>query len=141
MVKEKAVIIYDGNCFFCDFSTDILENLEWLKAIPLEDPESQEFLRAQFGEVPFSMFLIDREKNRIYAGEKAAKEISDRAGLPNIASDLIEGSYTQLSSIIGLASGRNNKVDDKNDIYKISDDAQKLLEKLFSAAGTPDQEI
>ncbi|MFB6283030.1 MAG: DUF393 domain-containing protein [Halobacteria archaeon] len=138
-MEEVSVLIYDGDCPYCTSISRILGKIDDVLVLPYQDTESKEFLRSQFGEAPFAMYLVDVEKGVVYGGESAAKELCRRAGLPELVSDLVRDRYETVSFIIGKVSGRENDVSlDYDDVYKIRVE-DGTLENLVNAAGVPDE--
>jgi hypothetical protein len=103
-------------------------------AISWYDDSAQAFLDAQFGDTPFAMFLVDRRRERVYAGRSAAKELADRAGTPGIVGSLVRDNYDRIAKVVGAASGRGRDPDDYHDIYQLGNDAAGLFDRLVAAA-------
>ncbi|MDY7083177.1 MAG: DUF393 domain-containing protein [Halobacteria archaeon] len=135
-IEYDAVLIYDGDCPYCEVASKALERISGVGALAWGDDESQEFLRAQFGEVPFAMFLADYENNVVYAGEAAAKELAGRAGLPGIVGDLIGDGYDTISSVVGFATRREKDVDGYHHVYEMRDEASEKYAALSETAGS-----
>ena len=134
MSDYDAVLIYDGECPYCSVAARALEALDTVGAISWYDDDAAAFLEAQFGETPFAMFLVDRRRERVYAGRSAAEELADRAGTPGIVGSLVRENYGRIAKVVGLASGRGRDPDDYHDIYPLGDDAAAVFERLASAA-------
>ncbi|WP_311174069.1 DCC1-like thiol-disulfide oxidoreductase family protein [Halobellus ordinarius] len=134
MNDYDAILIYDGECPYCSVAARALGKLDDVGAISWYDEAAQEFLRAQFDETPFAMFLVDRRRNRVYAGRSAAEELADRAGTPGIVGSLVRENYDRIAQVVGLASGRGRDPDDYHEIYPLADDAAGLFDGLVDAA-------
>jgi hypothetical protein len=134
MDDYDAVLIYDGECPYCSVAARALESLEKVGAISWYDDAAQSFLGAQFDEAPFAMFLVDRRRNRVYAGRSAAEELADRAGTPGIVGSLVRENYDRIARVVGLASGRGRDPDDYHDIYPLGDAAAASFGRVASAA-------
>ncbi len=135
-MNDTSVLIYDGNCFSCSAASKAIEKLKDVSIIPWQDTESQEFLRAQFGEVPMAMFLVDSEEGNIYGGKAAAEELSRRASMPSLLEKLVSEEYTTIAKITGILSGRETSTDDFHEVYQMRADAEELFNELQTAAGT-----
>lgn len=129
-----AVLIYDGECPYCSVAARTLEALDTVGAISWYDDAAQAFLDAQFGDTPFAMFLVDRRRERVYAGRSAAKELADRAGTPGIVGSLVRDNYDRIAAVVGAASGRGRDPDDYHDIYQLDEGASTLFDRLVTAS-------
>jgi hypothetical protein len=134
MADYDAVLIYDGDCPYCSVAATALRKRRSIGAVSWYDEEAQAFLAAQFDETPFAMFLVDRRRNRVYAGRSAAEELADRAGTPGLVSSLVRDRYDDIARVVGLASGRGRDPDDYHDIYPLGDDGAALFEALAARA-------
>jgi hypothetical protein len=133
--EYNAVLVYDGECPYCSVAAVALRRLRSIGALSWYDDEAQAFLTRQFGETPFAMVLVDRRRNRVYAGRSAAEELADRAGTPGIVGSLIRDRYDDIARAVALASGRGRDPDDYHEIYPLTDDAAALFDRLAAAAG------
>ena len=136
-----AVLIYDGECPYCSVAARTLEALDRVGAISWYDDDAQALLDAQFGETPFAMFLVDRRRNRVYAGRSAAEELANRAGTPGIVGSLVRENYDRIAKVVGVASGRGRDPDDYHEIYPLGDDAAGLFDPLAAAAAERPESI
>ena len=136
-----AVLIYDGECPYCSVAARTLKTLDDVGAISWYDDTAQAFLEAQFGETPFAMFLVDRRRERVYAGRSAAEELADRAGTPGIVGSLVRQNYDRIAKVVGVASGRGRDPDDYHEIYPLGGDAAGLFDRLVAAASEPPESI
>ncbi|GGJ02954.1 hypothetical protein GCM10008995_10930 [Halobellus salinus] len=136
-----AVLIYDGECPYCSVAARTLEALDRVGAISWYDDDAQAFLGAQFGEAPFAMFLVDRRRERVYAGRSAAEELADRAGTPGVVGALVRDNYDRIATVVGIASGRGRAPDDYHDIYRLDDEASALFDRLAAAAAEQPESI
>ncbi|WP_256420283.1 DCC1-like thiol-disulfide oxidoreductase family protein [Halobellus rarus] len=134
METYDAVLVYDGECPYCSIAARALERLDDVGAISWYDDAAQAFLDAQFGEVPFAMFLVDERRSRVYAGRSAAEELADRAGTPGIVGSLVRDNYDRIARAVGVASGRGRDPDDYHESYPLDDDAAALFARLVAAA-------
>ena len=134
MSNYDAILIFDGECPYCSVAARTLEALDTVGAISWYDDAAQAFLEAQFDETPFAMFLVDRRRERVYAGRSAAKELADRAGTPGIVGSLVRDNYDRIAKVVGAASGRGRDPDDYHEIYQLGDDTAGLFDRLVAAA-------
>ncbi|WP_152040676.1 DUF393 domain-containing protein [Salinigranum salinum] len=134
MSEYDAVLVYDGECPYCSIAAVALRRLRSIGAVSWYDDVAQSFLEAQFDERPFAMFLVDRRRERVYAGRSAAEELADRAGTPGIVGSLVRERYDDIARAVGLASGRGRDPDDYHDVYTLVDDAAALFDGLVARA-------
>ena len=134
MSDYDAILIFDGECPYCSVAARTLEALDTVGAISWYDDAAQAFLDAQFGDTPFAMFLVDRRRERVYAGRSAAKELADRAGTPGIVGSLVRDNYDRIAAVVGAASGRGRDPDDYHDIYQLDEGASTLFDRLVTAS-------
>ncbi|MDZ7688942.1 MAG: DUF393 domain-containing protein [Halobacteriales archaeon] len=138
----RSVLIYDGDCVYCSGAAKALRRLGDVSSIPWEHETAQRFLEDQFGEVPFAMFLVDIDAGVVYAGRSSAKELSDRAGMPSLASDIVSAEYDTISKVVGVASRREREPDDYHSVYDLRERARDSAGELANAAGTvPGSEV
>lgn len=130
-----AVLIYDGDCAVCGATSRAAETLDGVGVVPWQDEPAQRFLREQFGQAPFAMFLVEPGEDRVYAGESAARALADRAGVPDVVSEFLEHSYDDISSIVGVVTRRDRAVDDYDDVYEIRESAREACGPLMERAG------
>lgn len=128
--QYDAVLVYDGECPYCSVAARALRRLRNIGAVSWYDEEAKALLRAQFGETPFSMVLVDRHRNRVYAGRSAAEELATRAGMPGIVGSLVRERYDDIARAVGVASGRGRDPDDYHGSYPLADDAAALFDPL-----------
>ena len=141
MTGYDAVLIHDGECPYCSVAARTLEALDRVGAISWYDDDAKAFLDAQFGEAPFAMFLVDRRRERVYAGRAAAEELADRAGTPGIVGSLVRDNYDRIAKVVGLASGRGRDPDDYHGVYQLGNDAAGLFDRLVAAASEQPESI
>ncbi|WP_318569396.1 DUF393 domain-containing protein [Salinigranum marinum] len=134
MSQYDAVLIYDGECPYCSVAAVALRRLRSIGSLSWYDDEAQRFLAAQFGETPFAMVLVDRRRERVYAGRSAAEELAERAGTPEIVGSLVRDRYDDIARLVGVASGRGRDPDDYHAIYPLAEDAAGLFDGLVAAA-------
>nr|WP_233739811.1 DCC1-like thiol-disulfide oxidoreductase family protein [Halovenus carboxidivorans] len=127
-------MIYDGECPYCSVAARALEEIDDIGAISWYDDAAQSFLRAQFGETPFAMVLVDSRERRVYAGKAAAEELTQRAGLPGLAGSLVRENYEAIAKVVGLASGRGRDPDDVHERYRLTEEAAAAFETLTAEA-------
>lgn len=129
-----SVLIYDGDCFYCSAGAKALRRLGNVRPISWEDETAQRFLEDQFGEKPFAMFLVDLDERTVYAGRSAAKELSDRAGMPSLVTDLVSAEYGGISKVVGVASRREREPDDYHGVYDLRERAEGSAQRLVEEA-------
>ncbi|MFK5602352.1 MULTISPECIES: DCC1-like thiol-disulfide oxidoreductase family protein [Haloferax] len=132
--SAAAVLIYDGECAYCSVAASALKRLDDVEAISWYDDAAQAFLDAQFADVPFAMVLVDRREDRVYAGRAAAKELTDRAGMPGLLGSLVRDNYDRIAKVVGVASGRGRDPDDVHSVYDLEPDAAALFAPLLDNA-------
>jgi hypothetical protein len=135
MAEYEAVLIYDGDCTVCDATSRAAEVVADVGVVPWQDEPAQRFLREQFGQAPFAMFLVEPEEERVYAGESAARALADRAGMPGVVSEVLEHSYDDVADIVGIVTQRDRDVDDHDDVYVMRDGAADACPALLDRAG------
>ncbi|AUV82099.1 DUF393 domain-containing protein [Salinigranum rubrum] len=139
--QHDAVLVYDGECPYCSLTARTLRRLRGVATVSWYDETAQELLRAQFGETPFAVVLVDRRQGRVYAGRSAAEEVAERAGAPDVVSSLVRDRYDEIAWAVGVASGRDRDPDDYHDVYPLTEDAAALFDDLAgratSEAATP----
>ncbi|ELZ81527.1 hypothetical protein C455_05021 [Haloferax larsenii JCM 13917] len=133
-MNADAVLVYDGECPYCSVAATALKRLDDVEAISWYDDAAQEFLAAQFDEVPFAMVLADRNEGQVYAGGAAAKELADRAGTPGIVGSLVRDNYDTIAKAVGIASGRGRDPDDFHSVYPLKTAAADVFDSLASNA-------
>ncbi len=131
---HDAVLVYDGECPYCSLAARALGLLRGVGTVSWYDETAQELLRAQFGETPFAVFLVDRRRCRVYAGRSAAEESAERAGAPGVVSSLVRDRYDEVAWAAGVASGRDRDLDDYHGVYPLSEDAASLFDDLSARA-------
>ena len=134
MGEYTAVLIYDGECPYCSTAARALRRIRGIGAIPWYDERAQAFLEAQFDATPFAMTLVDRKEGRVYAGEAAARELSERAGLPDFVSELVGDGYESIAELVGKAAGRDRDPDDYHETYELTPDARDRFDELAEGA-------
>ncbi|CQR49783.1 MULTISPECIES: thiol-disulfide oxidoreductase DCC family protein [Haloferax] len=132
--SADAVLIYDGECAYCSVAASALKRLDDVAAISWYDDAAQAFLDAQFADVPFAMVFVDRRERRVYAGRAAAKELTDRAGMPGLLGSLVRDNYDRIAKVVGAASGRGRDPDDVHSVYDLDADAAGLFSALLDNA-------
>jgi predicted DCC family thiol-disulfide oxidoreductase YuxK len=135
----ESVLIYDGECPYCSVAARALERVENIGAISWYDDAAQSFLQAQFGATPFAMVLVDTSEQRVYAGQSAAEELTQRAGLPELVGSLVRDNYETIARVVGLASGRGRDPDDVHERYDLTADGADAFGAL--AANAVDRDI
>lgn len=129
----RSVLIYDGECAYCSAAATALRRLPTTGVVPWEHEAAQAFLEAQFGEPPFAMFLVDLEDGTVAAGRSAARELSERAGVPMLVADLLGDNYERLADAIQRSIGGRSP-DPYHDTFPIGDDALPLADRLADVA-------
>ena len=125
-----GILIYDGDCPFCSAASTAMRQLEGVGVVPWDDPAAQDFLEAQFGEVPFALFFVDSEAETVWAGRAAATELCERAGMPVLVQDIVDESYERIADAIQSVTGTDREIDPYHDAYPLSDDAVALFDDL-----------
>ncbi|ELZ98714.1 hypothetical protein C440_00120 [Haloferax mucosum ATCC BAA-1512] len=133
-MNTDAVLIYDGECPYCSVAATALKRLDDVEAISWYDDAAQAFLAVQFEEIPFAMVLADDAEGRVYAGRAAAKELTDRAGMPGLLGSLVRDNYTTIAKVVGVASGRGRDPDDVHSTYPMAPAAADLFDRLVEHA-------
>jgi predicted DCC family thiol-disulfide oxidoreductase YuxK len=105
------VLIYDGDCPFCSVAASAIRRVEDVAAVPWENDAAQRFLAAQFGETPFALALADAGEETVYLGRSAARELAERAGMPALVRNLVDGNYESLADAVQTVSGSDQEVD------------------------------
>lgn len=134
--EYHGVLIYDGECPFCSAAASALRRVRGVGAIPWYDDPAQEFLKAQFEEVPFALVFVDHDEGRVYAGRAAASELCERAGLPVLVQDIVGENYESIADAIGTVVGQDREVDPYHDTYPLSDAAEERYPALAANAGS-----
>jgi predicted DCC family thiol-disulfide oxidoreductase YuxK len=132
--EYHGVLIYDGECPLCSAAATALRRLPGVGAISWYDDPAQEFLAAQFEEVPFALVFVDSEEGRVYAGRAAASELCERAGLPVLVQDIIGENYEEIADAIGTVVGQDRDPDPYHDRYPLTAGAGKRFEALSREA-------
>lgn len=132
----EAVVVYDAKCPYCSAATKALKRVSGLGAVSWHDDAAQRFLDAQFGEIPFAVFLVVPGENRVYAGRDAARELCRMAGIPELFGQLVEREFDRIERAVGSLSRADRRPDDIDGDYSIAEAAQGLLEELFYEAWT-----
>jgi predicted DCC family thiol-disulfide oxidoreductase YuxK len=135
----ESVLIYDGEFPYCSVAARALERVENIGAISWYDDAAQSFLQAQFGATPFAMVLVDTSEQRVYAGQSAAEELTQRAGLPELVGSLVRDNYETIARVVGLASGRGRDPDDVHERSDLTADGADAFGAL--AANAVDRDI
>lgn len=138
MSEYDSVLIYDGECPYCSIAARALEEIDDIGAISWYDDPAQDFLEAQFGDTPFAMVLVDEREGTVYAGKTAAKELSDRAGMPGLVGSLVRDNYESIAKVVGLASGRGRDPDDVHERYELTEAGAAAFDALAANAENRD---
>jgi hypothetical protein len=136
--EYESVLIYDGECPYCSIAARALEEIDDIGAISWYDDPAQDFLEAQFGDTPFAMVLVDEREGTVYAGKTAAKELSDRAGMPGLVGSLVRDNYESIAKVVGLASGRGRDPDDVHERYELTEAGAAAFDALAANAENRD---
>ncbi|MFB6141850.1 MAG: DUF393 domain-containing protein [Halorientalis sp.] len=134
MSQFEAVLVYDGECPYCSVAAMALQRLDDVAAVSWYDDAVAPFLEAQFDAEPFAMFLVDATEGRVYGGREAARELGERAGLPDLVSTLVSDNYERIAAAVGSASGRERETADYHEQYELTDAAADRYEELAAAA-------
>jgi len=129
-----TVLVYDGDCPFCSAAASALRRVEDVGVVAWNDPAAQAFLRAQFDDASFALFLADRERGTVYAGREAARELCDRAGLPVLVQDLVGENYESVTDAVRTVTGAPGDPDPHHGRYPLADRAAGAFDDLGAAA-------
>lgn len=135
-MSEKKIIIFDGNCPYCMMASVTVENLnDNIKIIEWQDESSQNFLQKQFNNTPFNMVFVDSEKDSVWVGDKAVKEIADRSRVTKPFKSLLLRNYDKIASFVGFLSRRENDYDrEYYGLYKLEDEAEEIMGRMYEDA-------
>lgn len=134
---RSAVVVYDGDCPFCDAVATALRRLPDAGAVQWDAEPAQAFLSAQFDEVPYATFLVDADEGRVYAGRAAAREVCERAGMPVLLQDVVGDNYERLSDAVRSVAGLDRDPDPYHEGYPLADEARERVPALAAAARNP----
>lgn len=125
-----GALIYDGECPFCSTAAVAIKKIEGVGIIAWDDDASQQFLTAQFEDVPFSLVLVDLDSELVYVGPDAARELADRAGMPGLVGSLIGDNYDTMATAVQRTVGRGKPPDDASGVEPVQavDEARALVE-------------
>jgi len=132
----RAVLIYDGDCPFCSAASSALRRLEAVGVVPWQDEAAQTFLDAQFGDAPFALVFVDPNEGTVYVGREAARELSDRAGLPALVQDLVGDNYESIADAIRTVTGTDRSVEAYHDTLPLADAARERYPALAANAAS-----
>lgn len=130
----RGVLIYDGDCPFCSAASTALRQLDDIGAIQHEHEAATAFLEAQFGEAPFALFFVDIIDGQVWAGEAAASELCERAGMPGLVGDIVGDNYERIAGTIRSVTGVEREPDPYHGVYQVTAEAAELYETLESHA-------
>ena len=130
----RAVLIYDGDCPFCSAASTALRRLRGVGVVPWNAAATQSFLDAQFGGTPFAFFSVDSDEGRVYAGRAAAAELTERAGLPALAADLVGDNYESIADALQNVSGLDREPDPYHDVHTLTERARDRFDALAESA-------
>ena len=131
-----SVVIYDSKCPYCSAVTKWLKRTRDLGALSWHENTAQNFLKAQFNYSPFAMFLVVPSESKIYAGPDAARELCERARLPELFGRLVEHEYHKISKTASLLSNRKQPLDKIEGEFPLNANSLSLLDDLFYEAWT-----
>ncbi len=132
--RLEGVLVHDGECPFCAAAASALRRLPAVGAVAWDDPAAQEFLAAQFGEPPFAVVFVDGPAGRVHVGREAAVELCERAGVPALVRDVVDGSYERAADAVRTVVGADREPDPYHDTVPLSGPARERLDALFDAA-------
>ena len=125
-----TVLVYDGDCPFCSAAATAMRQLPSVGAVAWNEPAAQTFLEAQFGDVPFALFLADVEAETVWAGREAASELCDRGGMPVLVQDIVESGYERAVDAIRTVSEHDREVDPYHGAHLLSSAARDAFAEL-----------
>lgn len=127
-----GILIFDSDCPFCSAASTAMRQLADVGVVSWDDPTTQAFLEAQFGDVPFALFFVDGEDNTVWAGKAAARELCHRAGMPVLVQDIITEDYESIADAIQFVSGSDREIDPYHGEYPLAADAAALFDELVT---------
>lgn len=96
----RTLLIYDGSTrLFRAIADTIARFSETLTLVPWESDAVQAFLRAQFGDPPFALILI--EGDAVHVGEAAVGHALDDLNVATPVTDLVEQLYPAVAAPFG----------------------------------------
>lgn len=129
-VEYDAVVLYDADCPYCSAATKALRRTQHLGAVAWSEDAAQSFLDAQFGDTPFAIILVDSSEDRVYVGRDAARELAERAGLPNLLSDLVASEFDHVDAVVDRFGGHERRPDDWHGTYDLTAEALAQFDSL-----------
>lgn len=120
----RAILIYDGDCPFCSAAATALRRLPETGIISWYHDAAQDFLMAQFDDIPFALAFVDRHDEQVFVGRDAARELCGRAGLPVLIQDLVHDNYELVADAIRTSTGMDRNPDPYHDVLPLSQDAR-----------------
>lgn len=132
--RFTSVLVFDGDCPFCSAAATALRRVDDVGALKWDHEAARTLLEAQFGDPPFALFLVDRDRRAIWAGEAAASELCDRAGMPVLVQDVVGDNYESLADAIRFVSGVEREPDPYHGRYPLADEAADRFDELAANA-------
>lgn len=129
-----GVLFQDGECPFCSAAATALRRLPNVGTIEWDHEAAQAFLAAQFGEPPFAVVFVDTADSQVYIGRDAAVELCDRASVPALVQDVVDGSYERMADAVRTVAGGDRDPDPYHDTLTLAGSAREPLERLLEAA-------
>ncbi len=130
MTEFTGILLFDGDCPFCSAAATAMRQLPDVGAVQWDDPAAQAFLEAQFDEAPFALFFVDGEAETVWAGEAAASELCERAGMPVLIQDVVGDNYEAVADAIRTVSGLEREPDPYHGEYPLADEAAARFDEL-----------
>jgi len=137
MSQLDGVLVYDGDCPFCSASASAVRQLDTVGTVSWDDEAAQRALEAQFADVPFALVFFDLESEFVFAGREAARELSERAGMPGLVQDIIGENYESLADAIRTVTGVERAPDPYHGVFPLADQVNAHVDALTASAEQP----
>lgn len=131
------VVIFDGECPVCSRTAGAIRRIDDVGIISWEDDAAQDFLAAQFDDIPFSLVFIEGQNRRVYVGQDAASVLADRAGMPGLVSAFVGEHYHSMASTLQRTVGRGERPDKIRGEYDLT--AVDEFDRLQTQASSVEQ--
>lgn len=135
----EAVLCYDGECPHCAHAGDALRSVPRVASISWHDPDVQQTLEAQFGEVPAAVVLFDRSSGQVYAGRTAVAELANRAETAGVADRFAGPDHAHGEGAIGDAFAGTDPADVAG-IHSLTPAARARLPALIATAEASEEQ-
>ncbi|WP_424002204.1 hypothetical protein ACOZ4I_01185 [Haloarcula salina] len=124
----RTLLIYDGRTRLFRAAAEAISRFtETLTLVPWESDAVQAFLRAQFGDPPFALVLIDGDA--VHVGEAAVGRALDDLDVARPVTDLVEQLYPAVAAPFGrVVHGKAPA--DIHGTFRLDDTAKAHIEPL-----------